>query len=337
MTTPQPPVATSIPNPIPMAVVGGYLGAGKTTLLNRLLTHAQGRRIAVLVNDFGEINIDAALIRARSSDVIQLENGCVCCSIGDKLVQALDSVSRRAERPDLLVIEASGVSDPNRIAQIGMLDRAFQLNAVVVAVDCTLLDANLSDPLIGDMVRQQIKGATALVLTKADLAGKELVARATQTLAAMAPRATLLQATHGNIPLSIYLDAEVPAKQPQNAESKYLPTPGGRMKKQTPGVFLHSNITSFAYRTDDKFDKQKLKQVLRDLPGRVLRAKGIVQFQGKATGQELHVVGGRVRVADLPNGKMVKSMLVFIGSFTPDEEEAIHGRLNSALCKSVAD
>ncbi len=337
MTTPQPPVATSISNPIPMVVVGGYLGAGKTTLLNRLLTHTQGRRIAVLVNDFGEINIDAALIRARSSDVIQLENGCVCCSIGDKLVQALDSVSSRAEQPDLLVIEASGVSDPTRIAQVGMLDRAFQLNAVVVAVDCTQLDTHLSDPLIGDMVRQQINGATALVLTKTDLVGMQCVAKVTQTLTAIAPRAALLQATHGKIPLSIYLDAEALTKQPQHNESKCMPTLGLRMKKQTPSALLHSNITSFAYRTDCKFDKQKLKQVLRDLPGRLLRAKGIVQLQGKATAQELHVVGGRVRVGDLPNGEIVKSILVFIGCFTPEEEYSVRGRLNSALWKPFAD
>ncbi|MEG1769601.1 MAG: GTP-binding protein, partial [Comamonas sp.] len=82
--------------PIPMVVVGGYLGAGKTTMLNRLLTQSGDLRVAVLVNDFGEINIDAALIRTRSDDVIQLENGCVCCSIGDKLVQALAEISERA-------------------------------------------------------------------------------------------------------------------------------------------------------------------------------------------------------------------------------------------------
>ena len=320
-----------------MVVVGGYLGAGKTTLLNRLLTHAQGRRIAVLVNDFGEINIDAVLIRARSSDVIQLENGCVCCSIGDKFVQALDSVSSRAEKPELLVIEASGVSDPTRIAQVGMLDSDFQLNAVVVAVDCTQLEANLSDPLIGDMVRQQITGATALVLTKADLAGEELAAQAMLNLAAIAPRAALLQAMHGKIPLWVYLDAETPVKQPQPYEGTCLPTLGWRMKTRMPSAFMHSNITSFAYRENCIFDKQKLKQVLRDLPGRLLRAKGIVQLQGKATVQEVHVVGGRVRIGNLPNGEIVKSTLVFIGCFTPEEEDAVRVRLDSALWEPFAN
>jgi Ni2+-binding GTPase involved in maturation of urease and hydrogenase len=113
--------------PIPLVVLGGYLGAGKTTLLNHVLSNAGQRRVAVLVNDFGDINIDAALIRERTDDVINLENGCVCCSIGGRLVDALVKISARPARPELLIIEASGVSDPVKIAQIGLLDRAFRL------------------------------------------------------------------------------------------------------------------------------------------------------------------------------------------------------------------
>ena len=90
--------------PIPLVVLGGYLGAGKTTLLNQLLLNATGRRVTVLVNDFGEINIDAALIRERGADVIQLENGCICCSIGGRLAEALTAIDAQAERPELLVI-----------------------------------------------------------------------------------------------------------------------------------------------------------------------------------------------------------------------------------------
>ena len=83
-------------SPIPLVVLGGYLGAGKTTLLNQLLANREGRRITVLVNDFGSINIDAALIRERTDDVIGLENGCVCCTIGGRLVQTLIAISARA-------------------------------------------------------------------------------------------------------------------------------------------------------------------------------------------------------------------------------------------------
>ncbi len=150
--------------PIVLAVIGGYLGAGKTTLLNHVLAHAGGRRIAVLVNDFGDINIDAALIRERSSDVIALENGCICCSIGGRLADALIAIAARPERPELLLIEASGVSDPAKVAQIGMLDPAFRLHGIIVAVDAERLEATLGDALVGDIATRQIGLASRLQL-----------------------------------------------------------------------------------------------------------------------------------------------------------------------------
>jgi G3E family GTPase len=107
------------------------LGAGKTTVVNRILQAPYGKRIAVLVNDFGAVNIDARLVRARNDDVIELDNGCICCTIGGALVDALTRVAARRERPDVLLIEASGVSDPAKIAQIGLLNGAFRLTSVL--------------------------------------------------------------------------------------------------------------------------------------------------------------------------------------------------------------
>lgn len=159
--------------PIALVVLGGYLGAGKTTLLNHVLLNAGQRRVAVLVNDFGDINIDASLIRERTDDVINLENGCICCSIGGRLVDALVKISARPERPELLIIEASGVSDPVKIAQIGLLDRAFRLCGIIVAVDAERIGQTLQDPYVGDIVRRQIAGATAVVLTKTDLVSEQ--------------------------------------------------------------------------------------------------------------------------------------------------------------------
>ena len=321
--------------PIPMVVIGGYLGTGKTTVLNRLLTDTEGRRVAVLVNDFGEINIDAAMIRARSDDVIQLENGCVCCSIGDKLVQALADIGDREERPDLLVIEASGVSDPMRIAQVGMLDSAYRLNAIVVTADVSRLGENLNDPLVGDMVRQQLSAATAVILTKCDLVSEEGVLESTEVVRRMASRAAIFRAEHGVIPLSVFVDAPPLEATPQPSGSD-LTAHDGRWKKQSINASLHSSITSFAYRTTGWFHKQQLRQVLRELPAGTLRAKGIVQVHGKERAQEFHVVGGRVRVGDAEVTVMAdtaeasESVLVFIGCLTAADEAQVRSSLDAA-------
>ncbi|MFS8932976.1 CobW family GTP-binding protein [Cupriavidus taiwanensis] len=317
--------------PIPLVVVGGYLGAGKTTLLNRLLANAQGLRIAVLVNDFGEINIDAALIRTRSDDVIQLENGCVCCSIGGRLAEAMLAIADRDARPDLLVIEASGVSDPQRIAQIGLLDPAFRLNAVLVAVDAAAVHDSLGDPLVGEMVRQQIAGASVVALTKTDLCAAGGAAATTRTVGTLAPRATVLEACDGELPLSVFIDAA-------------MPTPAGTGVLQSHAGWhrpaLHAGIRSIAYRTGRAFDKARLRQALLKLPVRLLRAKGLVRLAADPRLHEVHVVGGRMRMRSMPHGEAGEfggfgefsdSALVFIGAFDAAEADAISASMESAL------
>ncbi|WP_455287155.1 CobW family GTP-binding protein [Cupriavidus necator] len=310
--------------PIPLVVVGGYLGAGKTTLLNRLLANAQGRRIAVLVNDFGEINIDAALIRARSDDVIQLENGCICCSIGGCLAGALIAIASREQRPELLVIEASGVSDPQRIAQVGLLDPAFRLNAVLVAVDVNGMESCLRDPLVGDMVRRQIAGASVVVLTKADLADPDAVAVSAKTVANIAPRTAVLVAREGDVPLSVFIDASLP-----EPHSSAMLLAGKGWQRAVDAV--HGGIRSVCYRPPRGFDKARLRQALSTLPVRLLRAKGIVMLAADPRRHEVHVVGGRMRLSPMAQGEGCESALVFIGAFDTVDEDRLRACLDLAL------
>lgn len=153
---------------IPLTVVGGFLGAGKTTSLNHVLVSGR-RRAAVLVNDFGPVDIDAGLLAQRADKVIRLANGCVCCSMASGLDDALARVLALDPAPDWIVIEASGVSDPGRIAQVGLSDPLLQLEAVVVLVDASGIRDRLADPLLADTAQRQLRAADLLVLNKTDL------------------------------------------------------------------------------------------------------------------------------------------------------------------------
>lgn len=157
---------------IPVIVVGGYLGAGKTTLINDFLRAPKGLRVLVLVNDFGAINIDADLIENTSGDTISLTNGCACCSIGDSLLEAALAATERPDPPDLLVVEASGVSRPARIADTLLGVPALAPSSCVTVVNGARVERNFRDKYIGELFRTQIETADCLVLNRFDAAAR---------------------------------------------------------------------------------------------------------------------------------------------------------------------
>lgn len=153
---------------IPLTVIGGYLGAGKTTLINHLLTSETTRRLGVLVNDFGAINIDADLIERHDGETLALSNGCVCCSIRDDLGAALESL--RPKNIDHVLIEASGVAQPAKVADYGLTWPGYDLAGTVVLVNAKALKTQLQDKYIGKLVATQLQQADLLVVTRdADL------------------------------------------------------------------------------------------------------------------------------------------------------------------------
>jgi G3E family GTPase len=154
---------------MPLTVIGGFLGAGKTTLLKHLLVNANGRRLAVLVNDFGAINIDASLVRSAGANSIELSNGCVCCSLGDDLVAQLVKLEKSAQVFDHVVIEASGVGDPWKIAQIGMVAGGYRLDSVIVVIDTETIAERITDELMSDSIVRQVARADIVLANKSDI------------------------------------------------------------------------------------------------------------------------------------------------------------------------
>jgi G3E family GTPase len=154
--------------PLPVTVVSGYLGAGKTTLVNAILAGDHGLRIAVLVNDFGEVPVDEALIVNREGDVVALANGCMCCQIGGDLYDAIDRILRMRDRFDHLLIETSGVADPSRVAQIAIAEPDLELARTVVLVDAINFADVLGDPRLNDTLLRQVRAADVILLSKTD-------------------------------------------------------------------------------------------------------------------------------------------------------------------------
>ena len=185
---------------IPFTVIGGFLGAGKTTLLNRLLTGAAGRRFAVLVNDFGAPDIDGKLVAAHGGDTVALANGCLCCTIGDSLVETLLDLIERPDRFDHIVVEASGVADPARIADIAVLEPQLERDGVIVMVDAAEVQERASDRRVGDTVLRQIKAADLLVLNKIDLVDDPAIVHDWLSAQTEAP---ILEARQAEIPIDV--------------------------------------------------------------------------------------------------------------------------------------
>ena len=170
---------------VPITFVGGYLGAGKTTAINEVLAETD-RPIAVIVNDVGSINIDAALIRKRSGDTIELTDGCVCCSSIDGFGAAFDQIRARPEPPEHVLVELSGVAEPANVVPWGS-SAGFLLDGVVVvaAVD-QLVDSSMPDRIRTHLDRQ-LSEADLVVLTKTDLSEADAVSAARDRIAELAP------------------------------------------------------------------------------------------------------------------------------------------------------
>ena len=197
--------------PVPVLLVTGFLGAGKTTVVNGMLAHADGRRIAAVVNDFGAINIDAELIASASGGaldgVVSLANGCICCTLEGDLLRTLASLLRRDPRPEHIVIETSGIADPADIVRNLMDPAVFReapLDTVLCVVDAAAPATMQEDALF----RAQLRAADVVALSKADLVDAAGLARIRSAVAAIKPQAVVVEAAHGLLPAALLFPAD---------------------------------------------------------------------------------------------------------------------------------
>jgi G3E family GTPase len=194
---------------IPVTIVGGYLGAGKTTLVNHLLRHADGLRLAVLVNEFGALPIDRDLIEGATDTVISITGGCVCCSYGNDLVFALQDVANVVPPIDHILLEASGVGIPGAIAATVGLIGTVGLDGIVVVADAETIREAAADRYMGDTVQTQLREADIVILNKSDLVTEEALVGLRRWLVDAAPRARVVTAIRAAVPLPVVLESYI--------------------------------------------------------------------------------------------------------------------------------
>lgn len=275
----------------PLTVIGGFLGAGKTTLVNRLLATATCRW-GVLVNDFGAINIDAALIASRDGNTIALTNGCVCCGMGDDLGAGLSRLAACTPAVEHVVIEASGVSDPWRLAQLALVEPGFSLEPIVVVADAVALARQLGDRWVADTVRQQIAAAEIIVLSKTDLASAAAVAEAKAAIRAIRP------------------DTRVVATSEAALTDCMLrfPVAPRRFRADVPPTH---EFSTWHWRPGRPLDRIRLRSLLHALPASVLRVKGFCLLAPEAVPHLLQFASGQWTLSPAPGAQMG---LVVIGT-----------------------
>ncbi len=268
---------------IPVLVLGGYLGAGKTTLINRMLSTAT-QRIAVVVNDFGSVNIDASLIRERHNDTIELTNGCICCAVGESFADVLFTILERTELPDVVIIEASGVANPAAVAAFAHIDGFHHLGNVVL-IDALHATNTSADPLVGRTFALQAQAAHLLAITKTDEADEPVIAHVHDLVSSLAPTTPIVlasSATLSSLIMDIGPDSEISVNEAH-------------------GTFATTTLSHVSAQ-----DESQLRAFVQNFPPTVVRAKGIVEL-ADGTRRLVQKVGSTISISptELPTTGIV--------------------------------
>ena len=261
---------------LPVTLIGGYLGAGKTTLVNHLLRTADGLRLAILVNEFGALPIDADLIEARGEKVIAIAGGCVCCSYGSDLMAALMDLEVVAEEIDHVLIETSGVALPDQVARSLDLLAGYAHDGTVVLADAETVRARASDDYLSDTIAAQLESGDLLLLNKGDLVANADLAATRAWLAHVAPDARLVETAWAQVDKTALLGAGL---------------------DRPPTLRHHHTVahTALELTLDHAVDVDRLARTLSAAELGLVRAKGVVR-DGVGGWHTLQVVGRRRRV-----------------------------------------
>jgi G3E family GTPase len=306
---------------LPLTIIGGFLGSGKTTLLNRLLVSPHGRRLVVLVNDFGRINIDASLVASQTDDMITLTNGCACCAVSADLTNSLIEIAEREHPPDAIVLEASGIADPYGIAHVALSNPSIRLDGSLVVVDAETMQELAVDSWTSRLFHNQISAADLIVLSKVDLIDDAQRAEAHAWLAKHYPDKRVIDAVNGNVAVEIVLGID--STRDLLAEAS------------KPKDHAH-NFESVSVTIDEPLDSDRLQEFFDAMPEPLLRAKGVLNLADEPTRRTIYQrVGKRwsYTPAEPWGDTQPHSSLVFIGPVGLLDGPTLETRLDACRVK----
>jgi len=308
-------------NMVPVTILTGFLGSGKTTLLNRILKEDHGHRIAVIENEFGEVGVDNEIIETGDEQIVEMNNGCICCTVRGDLIRILgDLKSKRdtgALKFDRVVIETTGMADPGPVAQTFFTDEEIG-NYYLLDSILTVIDAKHAPQQLDEFreAQEQVGFADRILLSKTDLTGEDEVKTLIDRLKRMNPRAPIKKVHFGETPLDEVLDIRgfnlnaILELDPEFLADSHHDH--------------HDQVESFVFRSEKPFDGEKLEQFLSGMiqvygPD-LLRYKGVLWMKGnprRVVFQGVHMMMGGDLAKPWTKGEKKGSVMIFIGKKLP--------------------
>ncbi|ACK72226.1 cobalamin synthesis protein P47K [Gloeothece citriformis PCC 7424] len=319
---------------MPVTLITGFLGSGKTTLLNHILQNNQNLKVAVLVNEFGDINIDSQLLVSYENGIVELSNGCICCTINDGLVEAVYRILEQEDRVDYLVIETTGVADllPIILTFVGSeLRELTRLDSIL-----TLVDSEMFTPehFESEAALSQITYADIILLNKTDLVSPDQLAQLESYIKSVKPGAKLLNCQYGQVALPLILDIGLtPLETYQTHEKNHLHSDHHHDHHEHSHHLENDGFISLSFQSDRPFDIVKFEKFIAEqMPEEVFRAKGILWLNGSELRHIFQLSGNRYDMKSDRWKTPPSNQLVFIGRHLDNGK--ISQQLNDCLVSS---
>ena len=305
-----------IEKPIPITIISGFLGSGKTSLLTHILESDHGMRIAVLVNDFGKLNIDAEQISTIEGETISLTNGCICCTIRDDLLTEVLRLFEKTKIPEHIIIETSGISDPSLVAHTFLMPAmqgVVEVDSIISLVDA---DQTLAlDEQFKDLAQRQIRVADLILINKIDLVHEAKLEKVHEYIKGKVAKTRIIETINGKAPLHVLLGT----RTFDSAKTR------NSVKGNDP------EFQTWTYQNDKQFTFMALRKAIEDFPISIYRVKGFIHLESVPEKQGIfHMTGGRawLRLGKYWEPENRKTRLVFIGKKGEIEPNTINAHFD---------